>query len=211
MKKSIFITLAIFISVTCFGQNKKAEILLKNLIKETTSYKAVETEISIKMENSEAGINETKSGKIFFSGNKYRIELPGQYIISDGKTVWTYIEDDEEVMINNVEKEENSFSITNILTSYNDNYNIKYGGQETIKNEKYEIIDLAPKTDNNLKLIQLYVSSSPLRVKEVKSHDKNGSIYIYQIKKFIPLSSFKDSLFTFSEKEFPNVEVNDMR
>lgn len=211
MKKIILMLIAIAITGVSFGQKKQAEDLLKQVIKKTTSYPAVETNFSLSMVNEEAGIDETKTGKLFFSGDKFRLEFPGQYVISDGKTIWTYLEDDEEVMINDAQEGEKAFKINSILTSYNDDYKIKDGGNEKIDGKTLAVIDMQPKKDNNFKEISLFVDKASNQVKIIKVLDKNKSEYIYKIDTFKPLEKVNNNLFQFSETEFPDAEINDMR
>ena len=42
-------------------------------------------------------------------------------------------------------------------------------------------------------------------------YDKNGSLYLYIVKKFITDITIKDSNFTFDKSKHPDVEVIDMR
>jgi len=51
--------------------------------------------------------------------------MEGQVIISNGITIWTYLEDSEEVMVNDVDESGESISPTQILTQYNDSYKAK--------------------------------------------------------------------------------------
>jgi len=94
--------------------DKEAKKLLEDVINHTSSYKNFKADLSYTMVNVDMGIDEKKSGVIFVQGDSYRIEMEGQVIISNGITIWTYLEDSEEVMVNDVDESGESISPTQI-------------------------------------------------------------------------------------------------
>ena len=111
MKKLIF--LAAVISSLCFYSAKaqddsKAKTILNDLSASLKSYGLIKIDFSSKMENKTNNTNESKDGTIWLKGEKYRLEISGQTVICDGKTVWTYIKDANEVQINSVQPEEDA-------------------------------------------------------------------------------------------------------
>ncbi len=150
--KTISIILALLLGGHAFAQNaKKAEELLEQVVNKTASYKNLKADILYTMVNNELDINEKKEGVIYISGDSYRIEMEGQVIISDGKTVWTYLEDSGEVMVSNVEDNDESISPTKILTTYNSNYKARFDTDKKYKNADLKVINLAPTTANSLR------------------------------------------------------------
>jgi len=78
--------------------------------------------------------------------------MEGQVIISNGITIWTYLEDSEEVMVNDVDESGESISPTQILTQYNDSYKAKFGNeQKSLRNANLKQICLNPKDRKNLR------------------------------------------------------------
>ncbi|MFA8299811.1 MAG: outer membrane lipoprotein carrier protein LolA [Hyphomicrobiales bacterium] len=206
----VLLSLLMGISTITYGQKKKAEDILKSVTDKTTSYKAVKIDFSLLMTNEEADINDEKTGTLFLSGNKFRLEVPGQIVISNGKTTWTYLEDDEEVMINDVDNDEKSITPNKLLTSYNDNYKVKLNkSAEAGINTK--VVDLLPKEDENFKKIEIYINTKLNQIEKFIIYDNNNSEYTYNIDKFIPNPKVTPSTFEFSEKEFPDADINDMR
>ncbi len=99
MKKTSLIIVMIM-SVSLFAQNtdkgdKKSNEIMKEFTTKTESYNSFMTEFTYKMENKEAGIDESKEGELTVEGDKYNLKIAGQEVISNGKTIWTYIEDAE--------------------------------------------------------------------------------------------------------------------
>ena len=107
------------------AQNKdaKAVKLLDEVSAKTKAYKTIKADFTYTMTNKQAKINESKTGVLLVSGDKYRLTAAGQIVICDGKTVWTYIKESNEVQVNDVENKEESLTPSKLLTSYNENYN----------------------------------------------------------------------------------------
>ena len=130
MKEILVIITMLIVGVAVAQSDKEAEKLLEKVIDHTSSYKNFKADLSYTMVNVEMGIDEKKTGVIFVEGDSYRIEMEGQIIISDGKTIWTYIVDSEEVLVSDVDDSDESISPTQILTKYNDSYKAKFGNDK---------------------------------------------------------------------------------
>jgi outer membrane lipoprotein carrier protein len=107
MKKILSGVLVLFISAnTVFGQTSDANAvkLLKAVGQKYSAYKTMQMDISLTIENQDAKSKETKTGKVSSKGNMFKAEMGNQTIISDGKTLWTYLKDVNEVQINNFEQ-----------------------------------------------------------------------------------------------------------
>jgi outer membrane lipoprotein-sorting protein len=163
------------------------------------------------MVNKEMDINEKKEGLIYISGDSYRIEMEGQIIISDGKTVWTYLEDSEEVMVSNVEDNDESISPTKILTTYNSNYKAKFDTDSKYKNADLKAISLRPNDGKQFEKMSILVNQKSLSLESFSIYDKNGNVFTYHIINLTPNLDLPDNTFTFNPAEYPDVEVIDMR
>jgi len=190
---------------------KQAEKLLQSVINKVASYDNFVADISYTMVNTEMNIDEKKSGKIFVSGDKYRIEMPGQTIISDGKTLWTYIEDSQEVMVSNMEDSDQTISPTKILTSYNDDYDAKFDKDATYKNSNLKLIDLKPSEGKNFEKMSVLINEKKLELENFSVYDQNGNVFTYHIINLKPNVKLPSGTFTFDSKKYPDVEVVDMR
>jgi len=210
--RTLIISIAILFSVILFAQNDKdAEKLLEEVINHTSSYKNFKANLSYTMVNVEMGIDEKKSGVIFVEGDSYRIEMEGQVIISDGKTIWTFLEDSEEVMVSNVEDGEESISPTKILTQYNDSYKAKFGTDKKYKNSNIKEICLRPIDKNNFEKMSVIVNSNKLSLESFSVYDANGNVFTYHIIDLEADIELPIDTFTFDYSKYPDVEVIDMR
>ena len=210
--KNLILAITLLISVSLFAQSdKKAEKLLEEVIAHTSSYKNFKANLSYTMVNTEMGIDEKKSGVIFVEGDKYRIEMEGQVIISDGKTIWTYLEDSEEVMVSDVGSNEESISPTQILSKYNNNYKAKFGNDKKYKNSNLKEINLKPNDKNNYEKMSVIVNSSKLSLESFSVYDFNGNVFTYHIVDLQADLELPTDAFVFDSSKYPDVEVIDMR
>ena len=211
MKKILFaITLLVSISLSA-QSDKEADKLLEDVINKTSSYTNFKADLSYTMVNAEMGIDEKKSGVIYVQGDSYRIEMEGQVIISDGTTIWTYLEDSEEVMVSNVEDNEESVSPTQILTKYNESYKAKFSNDKKYKNSNLKEIELKPIDKHNFEKMSVIVNSGKLSLENFSVYDANGNVFTYHIIDLMPNLDLPADTFTFDYAKYPDVEVVDMR
>jgi outer membrane lipoprotein-sorting protein len=204
--------IALFFAVSLFSQSdKKAEELLKSVIDKTASYENFKAELSYTMVNKEMDIDEKKTGFIFVSGNSYRIEMEGQVIISNAETVWTYLEDSEEVMISNVEDSDDNISPTKILTTYDKDYKASFDQNKKYKNADLKVINLKPNEGKQFETMSLTVNEKNLSLENFSVFDKNGNVFTYYIINLTPNMDLPEDTFVFNPDQYPDVDVIDMR
>lgn len=208
MKKLSLALLGLLITITAFPQaNKKAQTILDEVAAKTKAYKTIRIEFTYQMENKAQKINDSFKGVLFSKGDSYKLSFTGQEVISNGKTIWTYLKDANEVQINNVSKDDDSFTPTNLLSSYNENYKAKL----LEENAKQQIIELTPNQKKNFSSVKVTVDRAKKMVSSITIFDKNGSSYTYQVNKFETDLPYKDSMFSFRIEDYPGVDVIDMR
>ncbi len=200
------------LSVSLIAQSDKdAQKLLDQVIDHTSSYINFKADLSYTMVNVDMGIDEKKSGIIFVEGDNYRIEMEGQVIISDGKTIWTYLEDSEEVMVSDVDENEESISPTQILTKYNDSYKAKFGSDKKHKNSNLKEICLKPNDKNNFEKMSVIVNANKLSLESFSVYDVNGNVFTYHIINLKSNLELTADTFNFDYSKYTDVEVIDMR
>lgn len=210
--KSLFI---LFIAVsTGFSaiaqEDTKAKSVLDKLSAKTKAYKSIKAEFSFTMVNKTEGVNESQTGKIEIKGDKYRLSISGQDVISDGKNVWTILKDAEEVQINEIDEEdEDAISPNKIFTLYEEGFKYKYLKEDN----GYHIINLYPKNaeDKAYHRIALYINKAKNEMYKVKVYGKDGTNSIYKIKTFTPNASVTDARFSFDKAKYAKYEIIDLR
>ncbi len=211
MKNYLLVLLVVAMTPAWAQSEKDAEKLLESVINKTASYSNFKAQLAYTMVNAEMNIDEKKTGVIYVQGDSYRIEMEGQQIISDGKTVWTYLPDSKEVMVSEVSETEESFSPTKILTKYNDDYDARFDPDSKYKNANLKVINLKASEGKNFDRISVTVNSDKLSLESFSMYDKDGNVFTYQIILLEPNLNLAANTFVFNIKDYPGVDVVDMR
>lgn len=201
-----------FVTLQAQSKSKRATEILKEVTDKTKSYNAIEMEFDYRMENPEANINEVTRGKVLVSGDKYRLDIAGQLVICDSETIWTVIEDAEEVQINEVVEADDTFSPTKMLSDYSKDYKSKLDPKvEELNGVGVYLLELTPNDKKTFKKVNLFVKKDEMQPYRMEIFDYNNSTYTYTITSFNTSLDVSDADFTFSESEFPDFDVIDMR
>lgn len=162
------------------------------------------------MENPDEGINETHQGKAWMKGNLYKLNLMDVENYYDGKNIYTYMPEVEEVNIKNPnEEEEELLNPTTLFDIHNQ------GFEQKLVNISGNIayIELFPtNTDRNFTKIGIWVNPATSSIQKVTSFGKDGNnvtIMLKNIKQLSPAPA--DTFFKFDTTKHPNVEVIDLR
>jgi outer membrane lipoprotein-sorting protein len=214
MKASKLIVLFVFISISAIAQtDKKAQEILKGLSTKYKSYKSINASFSILIENDKDKTKQEQSGTLNLKGQKYKLQIAGQDIISDGKTRWTFVKDANEVQIDNQKTDENSITPTNIFTIYEKGWNSKFMGEQKVKGVTYQLIELVPidAKSKNIFKVKLTIDKSLKTITTAKVYDKNGSIQTITIDKFVANGANDDTIYVFSSAKYPGSDIVDLR
>ena len=205
MKKSILILICYPFFI--FSQENKAKSILDLLSNKTKSYSSIKAEFTNTFSNTITDLNESQSGTIYLKENAYKLELESQIIISDGETNWIYLIDEEEVNITEIDDEENELNPSKIFTIYEDGYNYKFINEGS---NVYQI-NLIPKESSPFSKVELFINKHKMQISSFNMIDKQGSNYKYTIDSFETNIEFNNDFFIFNTKEYPDVEVIDLR
>jgi outer membrane lipoprotein-sorting protein len=214
MKVRNLLILLVLASFTAYSQTDKlAQDILNTLSSKYKSYKSIKANFTIVIEDQHDKSKQEQIGTLCLKGNKYKLQIAGQDIISDGKTRWTYVKDANEIQIDNQKKDENSITPTNIFTIYEKGWQSKYTGEKQTRNITYQSIELVPSEgkSKNVFKVKLSVDKSQKTISSAVIYDKNGSIQTISVNKFIPDGANDDSIYIFNSSNYPGSEVVDLR
>ena len=208
MKKITFLLSFIFLNAYfLFSQDDKIALDMLNSMSD--NYKKMNgftSSFTYTMKNLSEDITDSFSGKISVLDDKYVLYIEGQKIINASKTVWTYLEDLNEVTISDFDPSEQDISINNVFEVYKEGY-------------KYKFIDKV----NGINNVEIYpddegksyfkISFAILENNLLSSftvYDKSNSIFIYSIDDFLE-EELDNELFTFDLEKYLDIEVIDFR
>lgn len=207
MRKTILTALTLFISVFSFGQDKRAEAILDQMSKKYQSMKTFSATFTYGAEGGRA-----TRGAITASGIKFKLNMAGQEITNNGKEIYTFMSDVNEVNITNFDPgEDNMFSPSNIYNIYKKGYKYSFKGESKVGNQVFETVELIPTKKGNVSRVEIKVNKSDKSIKSWKIWDERGRATNFNITKFTPNIPAPTSLFTFDSKKHPGVEVVDLR
>jgi len=209
MKKLLLIILVAGLAISAFAQNdKKATAILDEVSVKTKAYKTIKIDFTYAMDNAKQKIHDKFKGTLISKGDKYKLTAAGQDVISDGKTVWTYLKDAKEVQINNVGEDDDSFTPTKLLSGYGKDFKAKF--IEEKGND--QILELYPlKKGKTFTKVQLTIDKAKKQISKFIIYDRSGSTFSYIVDKFVTDQPIADAVFTFNKADHPGVEFNDMR
>jgi outer membrane lipoprotein-sorting protein len=214
--KKIALLLLSFIYLNQFGQEQdpKAKAILDDLSKTTKSYKSISANYVLTIYNKEKKQLEKQEGKVQLKGQKFRLEIPGNFIICDGKTLWNHNKDAGEVTIKNFDPTNDEQNPSKIFTIYETGYKYKYDKEEKVGNVMCHVIDLYPSIKPEKKkfhTLKLYIDKVKKQVVQMKRMLKDGGTEVYEIKSFKPNLEIPESSFTLDTKNFKPDQIIDER
>ena len=218
MKKIFALITAFVFTALCSvaqDQDPKAKVILDDLSKTTKAYKTITSEYVFTILNKEKKQTEKQTGKVVVKGNKFKLEIPGNTIVCDGKTLWAHNKDANEVTIKNFDaNNEDQLNPTKIFTMYESGFKYKYDKEEKVGATTCHVITLFPSVKPEKKkfhTIKLYVDKVKKQVAKMVMLMKDGSTQSYDIKTFKPNAEIADATFTFDLKPFKADQITDER
>lgn len=213
MKKVLLMAVFLIANVGVYAQKDATAVkILDKVSTNYNSYESISADFSIKIENLVEKSSSEQNGTIILKKNKYVLKMDGQEIISNGKDVWTYLSDINEVQIDVVSDDAESISPVNFFTMYEEGFKYIYVGEIERNGILCHQIDLVPENDNrSFFKVQLFVNTTKNLITGAKIFDKGGTHYYYTVKNFKSNVSANNSMFEFSTAKYPNIEIIDLR
>lgn len=218
MKKIILLITVFTLSLfTSFAQDQdpKAKAILDDLSKVTKAYKTITSEYVFTILNKDKKQTEKQTGKVFVKGSKFKLEIPGNTIVCDGKTIWAHNKDANEVTIKNFDpNNEDQLNPTKIFTLYETGYKYKYDKEEKVGAAMCHAIILYPSVKPEKKkfhTVKIFVDKAKKQVARLTMMMKDGTTQNYDIKSYKPNVEIADNVFVFDTKAFKADQITDER
>ena len=204
--KNIIACLFLLFATQAVSAQNNAEMIIRLLINQMKSHKNVEMTFNYQLSPDEKTVIEGEKGHAWLQGDAYKIELADQHTISDGKIIWTYLIEDEEVMISNAADGVDNTPLK-LLTSLDESYVATLAG---IDPKGIATVELAnPK--GQYKRVTLKINTKKAELKSADIYMEDGSKAVVNIEGLKFDQELGDKFFTFDTKKHPKVDVIDMR
>ena len=215
-KKILFIiaTIAVLlISTQSFAQKNAKEILDLSSQKYTEAG-AITAFFTLNVKDIKAKVTYSFDGSIQMKGNKFYLSTPETDSWFDGKTQWTYLKDSEEVNI--IEPSVAEVQMLNpsvIFDLYKKGCKCKYQGEKKdIKQRNVYEIELIPENKKReMQKIVAQINKGDYMPVSFTIYYKNNIQNIIYINSYKTKQTLPDSNFVFDKKNYPDVEIIDLR
>ncbi len=215
MKKVFFTLLSLAIFSLGYAQSdQKAVDLLNSVSAKANAYKSLNIEFKFYIENLKDASRNMHPGKVWYRGDRYKMDMMGQLIFSDGKTNYTYLKDAEEINITEASSaDETVFNPQSILNNFTKDYKCRWISDKFENNRALVEIDLYPVKidDKKYSKITLRIDKTKTQIFSVHYMGKDGINYYIEIDKFIENPTIADKDIIFNAASFPGADIIDMR
>ena len=204
--KNIIACLVLLFATQVVTAQNNAETLVRLMVDQVKSHKNVEMAFSYQISPDGKNLGDSEKGHAWLQGEAYKIEMAEQQTISDGKTIWSYLIDDEEVMVSNASDGVDNTPLK-LLTSLDESYVATLTG---IDNQGVATVELAnPK--GQYKRVTLKINTKKTELKSADIYMEDGSKVIVNVEEMKFDQQLDSNFFTFDTKKHPKVDVIDMR
>lgn len=209
-KRTLLIGLFLFSLLTAQAQNDaKATAILNKVSKLYKSYTGIKSTFTITTSTAQ-GKSTNSNGTVWIKGTKYKLDYAGQEIYCNGKYIWTFNSEDNEVTKENYKVKDNAITPNEIFTIYNRDFKNAYEGPTVRDGKNYEVIKMVSKKKVNYSYIKLEIDKSTSKIQRMTQHYKNGTEIIYSIGQFTPNTTLADNFFDWNAASHPGVSEVDL-
>ncbi len=195
-------------------KDNRASAILNKLSNQYKSYKSLQAAFTLTIENQKEQTTEQQKGILTVKGDKYKVELANQDIISNGILIWTHLKEEKEVQINaNDKNQENEFSPNRIFNFNQAGFRSRLGPAKKNSKTTLQEVELIPEdvTAKPYFKILLQIDRDRNHLYSVKIFNKSGIHITYTIDRLIPNIEVPDGMFSFDASKHKEVEVIDLR
>lgn len=212
----LLITTTLFAAPLSAQNNvQKAKKILNKLSKTYKNHKSIKADFTITSVNPDKS-KMSQRGTIWVKKKFFKIAMSDQVIMCDGKTIWTWQKEVNEVQIKNYNPSSREIQPSQLFTIWEQGFNYVWAGTATKGGKKVDVIDLVPKDGKEGKdysKVKLYVNSAAYQITSATIIKKNGVKITYTInsqttKERLTKSNFKMNV---KAKQKAGAEIVDLR
>lgn len=173
------------------------------------SKSAVSFSVTMINRNNEKKETARQKADVLYSKGRYRVTMGNQTLYSDGKNVWQWDKQSNEVTVNTLAQSgDDLMNPAALLASYSDNFKVKFIREE---DDGTAVVDLTPRKSKSYYKIRMLINSKNGYIKQMEIHNYDSSEGIYQVSAVKTGAKCTDKDFLFDAAANKGVEVIDMR
>lgn len=204
---AIYISSILLLTIPVYSQNKECNTILDKIVAEYDNSKGVSANFNITTKGN--GYNSEVGGKILLKDKMFSFKTSEMECGYDGETLWTYVINSEEINLS-IPEEEEIVNINPYLLFKN--YKERFKCSSATKSGDYETILLTPKHTNDvITNIKVTINSKVLYPTKIEIENKDKTKVIISVSNYNKNYNLDNSKFIFNEKNYPNIEIIDLR
>ena len=216
MKRYLLIGIAIFLSSSGMlaQQDPEARKILDRVAEKSKQYTTIQVDFELTIENRRDDFSSSTKGNLKVKGEKYYMESADTKVYFDGNTLWTFMQDINEVTITNPDDESDDFveNPTILFDFYNRDFKYRLVGETRLDVGWMYEIDLFPNNlDQPYSRFKVFIRKDTEELYMVQAVGKDGIDYTAFLTNAVYNAPLDDKRFTFSPDKHKNIEVIDMR
>ncbi len=143
---------------------------INEIVRKTKAAYAATSAAEIKFE--QIGTSGNSIGTLSYaSGDRYRLEMQKQTIISNGSKVWTYTPEKRQVLVSKAISGSNRMTPEDILTAFPGNYATQLAGEQKVNGRAVWVVNCTPGTGEKVGDVTratLYIDKATFRFQQVE-------------------------------------------
>jgi outer membrane lipoprotein-sorting protein len=173
------------------------------------TFSSVQSNFTLKIENASNKVLGNKTGTVYMKGTKYRIKVAGQDIFSDGTNVWTVDPAAKEITLTKLDPSNNTITPQKLFTDfYNKDFLYKLNGEV----KGIQEVELTPIDKSKLfHKVLVFINKATKSITSTKIFEKAGNRYTYTVSGMNTNTNIADAMFVFNQKNYPGMELVDLR
>lgn len=121
-------------------------------------------------------------GTLSVRNSAFRLDLGSQILATDGRTLWSYSREDEQVVVQDYDPARVGFSVGQLFTDYLSVFRVTGASRATIGGVRHHVLTLRPRqSGSSVRDATLYVRASDAVPTRVRVHDTNGSTLAFDL------------------------------
>ena len=183
----------------------------KVLKKASSVFEKSAVSFTVTMINRDSQKKETarQKAEVLYSKGRYRVTSSGQTLYCDGKSVWQWDRQTNEVTVNHLaQSSDDLMNPAGLLANHSKSFKAKFIRQE---DDGTAVIDLTPFKSKSYYKIRMLINSKNGYIKQMEIHNYDSSEGIYQVSAVKTGAKCFDKDFVFDATANKGLEVIDMR
>jgi outer membrane lipoprotein-sorting protein len=152
-------------------------------------------------------------GEATVKGTKFRLKMAGQEIFNDGKLMATYIKETNEVNYQDPDPTAGGdLDPIKIYSAYKKGFKYVFLKEKKEGTKALEVVELtSTNKGSQVDKVEIEVNKADKSINSWKIFQKNGQEVVYKVEQFQSDVNVADSYFAFNSKQYPGVEIVDLR